>query len=254
MNTVSQTTSNVMAQNAQSVQDTKASDIKKKVVSGKTIGNPELSEKAQKYYEQLKKKYNNMDFVLVSEDQKENAKAHAGDYANANRMVVLIDTDKIEKMASDENYRKQYESIIGGATAKMAQLQTSLGSAAGSVKTYGMQVKDGGVTSFFAVIDKSLTSQKQRIEKTKEKKAQEKASKEKKAKKEEAQERLHNRKDTDTDEKIKESDKTGNYVTVTADSVEELLKKINDTLYSFMSDSVQTEEEKMLGQHIDFKG
>lgn len=42
----------------------------KKKVSGQTIGNPKLSEKASKYYEQLKKKYSNMNFILVSEDQK----------------------------------------------------------------------------------------------------------------------------------------------------------------------------------------
>ena len=34
---------------------------------GQTIGQPELSEKAAKYYEQLKK-YGNYDFILVSRD------------------------------------------------------------------------------------------------------------------------------------------------------------------------------------------
>ena len=53
-----------------------------------------------------------MNFILVSEDQKENAKANAAGYANSNNMVVLIDEDKIERMASDENYRKQYEGIL----------------------------------------------------------------------------------------------------------------------------------------------
>ena len=60
----------------------------KKKVSGQTIGNPKLSEKASKYYEQLKKKYSNMNFILVSEDQKENAKANAAGYANSNNMAV----------------------------------------------------------------------------------------------------------------------------------------------------------------------
>lgn len=44
-------------------------------VSGKTIGSPKLSKKAADYYESLKKKYSNMDFILVSEDKKEQAKA-----------------------------------------------------------------------------------------------------------------------------------------------------------------------------------
>ena len=48
---------------------------KKSSVSGKTIGSPKLSEKAARYYEQLKSKYSNMDFILVSADQKEQAKA-----------------------------------------------------------------------------------------------------------------------------------------------------------------------------------
>ena len=74
---------------------------------GQTIGQPELSEKAAKYYEQLKKKYGNYDFILVSRDQKENAKANAAKYANGYKTVVLIDEDKIEQMATDEKFRKQ---------------------------------------------------------------------------------------------------------------------------------------------------
>ena len=33
-------------------------------VKGRTIGEPKLSDKALKYYEQLKKKYSNMEFVM----------------------------------------------------------------------------------------------------------------------------------------------------------------------------------------------
>lgn len=47
-----------------------AEAAKKTSVSGRTIGNPELTEKAAKYYEELKKKYGNLDFILVSKDQK----------------------------------------------------------------------------------------------------------------------------------------------------------------------------------------
>ena len=93
---------------------------KKSIVSGKTIGSPKLSEKAARYYEQLKSKYSNMDFILVSADQKEQAKSQAGSYANANKMVVLIDEEKIEKMAEDENYRKQYEGIIANAATGLS--------------------------------------------------------------------------------------------------------------------------------------
>lgn len=97
---------------------------KKSSVSGKTIGSPKLSEKAARYYEQLKSKYSNMDFILVSADQKEQAKAQAGSYANANKMVVLIDEEKIEKMAEDENYRKQYEGIIANAATGLSSMSS----------------------------------------------------------------------------------------------------------------------------------
>ena len=40
-------------------------------------------------------------------------------------------------------------------------------------------------------------------------------------------------------------------VTVTASSIEELIQKINDVVYSSMSDYVQTEDERMVGQHFD---
>ena len=93
---------------------------------GQTIGKPELSDKASKYYEELKKKYSNMNFILVSEDQKENAKANAASFANASNMVVLIDEDKIERMAEDENYRKQYEGIIANAASGLNKLSSSL--------------------------------------------------------------------------------------------------------------------------------
>ena len=121
-----------------------------------TTKTDETSEKASKYYEQLKKKYSNMNFILVSEDQKENAKANAAGYANSNNMVVLIDENKIERMASDENYRKQYEGIIGNAASGLSQLKSSLSTSGADVKGYGMQVNDGGTASFFAVLKKTV--------------------------------------------------------------------------------------------------
>ena len=121
-------------------------------VSGKTIGSPKLSKKTADYYESLKKKYSNMDFILVSEDKKEQAKAQASSYANASKMVVLIDEDKVERMAEDENYRKQYEAIIANAASGISQLKSSLQSSGANVKGFGMQVNDGGTATYFALL------------------------------------------------------------------------------------------------------
>ena len=169
MSLISDVVSSAQAQAKQvKAEDTK-NTAKKSNVKGKTVGEPKLSDKAAKYYEDLKKKYSGMEFILVSRDQKAFAQSQAASYANPAKMVVLIDEDKIERMATDESYRKQYEGIIANAASGMSQLSKSL-SGNSSVKGYGMKVNGNGTASFFAVIDKSLAAQRKRIEK----KAQEK--------------------------------------------------------------------------------
>ena len=167
----------------------------KKKVSGQTIGNPQLSEKASKYYEQLKKKYSNMNFILVSEDQKENAKANAAGYANSNNMVVLIDEDKIERIS---------------------QLASSLSATGTSVKGFGMQVNDNGTASYFAVLEKSSAAQKERIEKKAAEKKEAKKTAEKKAEKKKNEERLEKKRKETGD--VDDTDDTET-VTVTASSI-----------------------------------
>ena len=210
-------------------------------ITGRTVGKPELSEKAAKYYEQLKAKFGNMEFVLVSKDMKEQAEANASAYASSSKTVVLIDEEKIERMAEDEKYRSQYEGLISSAAANLNQIKAGLSENSG-VTSYGIKINDNGTASYFAVIDKSLAAQKERIEKNSEKKAQEKKDAAKKAKEEKADK---------LKDKRTEDSKKSDTVTVTASSVEELLKKINDIYYESLSDNVMTEEEKKVGQHFD---
>lgn len=220
---------------------------KKTKVSGRTIGTPELSEKAAKYYEELKRKYSNMDFILVSKEQKEFAKATASSYANPNKMVVLIDEEKIERMAEDENYRKQYEGIIAQGANGLSQLKSRLSSMGMEVKSCGIKVNDNGAASFFATMDKSFKAQRKKIQqKQAEKKAAKKAE-EKKAQKEKQQEKLEKSRENRND--IEEKD---DEVTFTADSIEELMKKIEDMEYLFRNDDIMTQQEKQIGQKFDF--
>ncbi|MDE6129619.1 MAG: hypothetical protein K2G16_10585 [Lachnospiraceae bacterium] len=218
---------------------------KKNANYGKTIGKPELSEKAQKYYEELKKKYSNMDFVLVSKDMKEAAKAQAGSYANPHRLVVLIDEEKVERMASDENFRKQYEGIISSAAVKLPQLQKQLANKPG-VKAFGMQINDGGNASFFAVVDKSLAAQRDRIKQSAAKKVEQKKADAKKKAKKAAEEKQ-------AEKRAEKAESEKDLVTVTASSVEELLRKVDDTVYDALSDSVQTDSERLVGQNFSFR-
>lgn len=82
-------------------------------------------------------------------------------------------------------------------------------------KSFGIEIKDGEV-SYFAVLDKFAEAQKERIEANREEKRKEEL------------------------------------VTVSAGSIEELIKKLQDVIYEAMSDKAQTEQEKVVGQSIDF--
>lgn len=216
---------------------------KKSRVYGRTVGNPELSENAQKYYEQLKAKYSNMDFILVSSEMKEQAEKNKGMYASSKELLVLIDEEKIERMATDEAYREKYEAILNNATSQIAQMKTQLGSSASQVSSIGMSFDDNGNASYFAVVDKSLAKQRERIEEKREE-ARAEAKEECKEQQEERLEAIR--------EKAGKTENKGDYVTVTASSFEELLKKIETVLLEERTNSVMTESEKQVGQSFDY--
>ncbi|MBR0164442.1 MAG: hypothetical protein IJQ12_07200 [Lachnospiraceae bacterium] len=222
---------------------------------GATIGKPELSEEGAKYYEELKNKYKDMDFVLVSKDMIDVAKNQASSYGNKNRMVVLIDEEKIEKMASDESFRNKYENLIATAQSKMPVLQQMMG-ANGNIKTIGMQVGNDGRASFFAVMDKSQKDFQARIEQKRAAKKEAAKAAEKKAAKEKQKEKIEEKR-ADRAEKAKERSKIEedeeDYEILMADSIEELVQRIDAWTFAFRADNVETAEEQMIGHAIDFK-
>lgn len=220
---------------------------KKTKVGGRTIGTPELSEKGAKYYEELKKKYSNLDFILVSRDQKEFAKANAAKYGNASKMVVLIDEDKIERMAEDEKFRSQYEGIIAQGASGLSQLKNRLAGMGMNVKSCGMRVNDNGAASFFATMDKSFKAQGKKMQERQAAKKEAKKAEEKKAQKEKRQERLEKSR-----EERKDMEEEDNGVTFTADSIDELIEKIESMDYLFRNDRIVPEQEKQPGRKFDF--
>lgn len=229
--------------------------VKKTKVSGRTVGSPELTEKAAKYYEELKKKYGNLDFILVSKDQKEYAKANASRYSNPNKMVVLIDEEKIERMAEDEKFRSQYESIISQGANGLTQLKSKLANMGLNVKSCGMNVYDNGATSFFATMDQSFKAQnKTAQERLARKKAAKKAEEKKAARKAEEkkqQEKLEagRAEKKEIREEFFESDEDGE-VTFTADSIEDLISQIENADYLIRKD-IRSSFEKQVGQRFD---
>ncbi len=231
---------NKVTNDAENVQN-----IRKSSDYGRTVGEPKLSDKAAEYYADLKKKFGNLDFILVSSDQKENAKAMASSFANPYKMVVLIDEEKIERMATDESFRNKYEALIANSASGLSQLKSQMdSSAASNIVGYGLQVEDDGTTSFFAVLRKSSEAQKERIEKKHEENVEARKAEKKKEAKEAAEERI----EANREEVLGEEDVD----IIMASSIEELTKKIDDYNQNARMNSVMTDAEKMVGQHIDF--
>lgn len=235
---------------------------KKSAAYGKTIGEPQLSETGAKYYEQLKSKYGNYEFILVSKDQKANAEANAAQYAGMNKTVVLIDEEKIEKMATDTEYRKKYENILTNAQSQIEQMIKQLKNTPG-VKGFGIKVNDNGAASFFAAVDKNAAANAKAQQKRLEKKTAEKREAKKAASKRENEARLEKLREKKRGEKAEKTDDVDwedkisadeDIEIVSAGSIDELVKKIQDLSYASMSDNVMTEAEMAVGGHIDFKG
>ncbi len=236
--------------------------IPQKTDYGYTIGDVQLSDKAKDYYEQLKSKFHNLEFIAVSKDMKAQVQKNAAAYGNANKMVVLIDEEKLERMATDEAYRNKYEGIIAMSQSKLAEAKNSLAGTGANIKNFGMTVDENGNEKFFATVEKSLQLQKERIEKKAEEKKEQKAQEKKQAEKERA-EKVKAEKDpaaketdakTQTEEAAEPAEEPKEYIRFEANSMEELLTKIRDYSYQSASARVRTESERMIGSNFDFKG
>ncbi len=229
--------------NTEPAKTDKTEEGKKTYTGGRTVGDPKLSDKAAKYYEELKKKFGDMDFVLVSKDRMADVKKNAAAYGDPNKTVVLIDEEKLERMATDEEYRKKYEGIISNGRKQLSELAEKM-TGNSSIKGFGMQVNDNGTVSFFAAMEKGNRDVSEKMaQKRAEKKAEKKAHQKKEEKIAEKEKR----------EKAKAEEKQ-ELETVYADSIDELINKISDFTFEQKSDSVFTESELSVGGSIDYKG
>ncbi len=177
-----------------------------------------LSETAYNYLEELKTKYSNSEIVVVSSDQADQATEIASRVKTDKSTVIVISEDELEKMATDEETRAKNEALLDEAMQQLPEAMKKMTESGLDVKTMGIEIKDG-TTNYFAVIDKSMQAQKERIEeKLEEKRAEQKE----------------------------------NLTKVTASSLDEFIKKLENVLYETKADNLVTEQEKMVGQSFDF--
>ena len=238
--------------------DTKSSLVPTKTEYGMTIGDVQLSDKAKDYLGKLQSKFHGMEFITVSKDMKAQVQQNAAAYGNANKMVVLIDEEKLERMATDESFRKKYEGIIASSQSKMMQAKMGLSSSGSNVKNFGMSVDSNGKESFFATVGKSQDLQKKRIEKKAAEKKEQKIKEKKKAEKKAQEERINKAKDSKA-EKTKDKDDTDIYEDeefeiIEANSLDDLLSKVQTYSYNNAASRVMTDTERAVGTRVDFKG
>jgi len=237
--------------------DTKSSLVPSKTEYGMTIGDVQLSDKAKDYLGKLQSKFHGMEFITVSKDMKAQVQQNAAAYGNANKMVVLIDEEKLERMATDESFRKKYEGIIASSQSKMMQAKMGLSSSGSNIKNFGMSVDSNGNESFFATVSKSQDYQKKLMEKKaaakKEQKIKEKRKAEKKAQedrinkaKEKKADKTHDKKDIEISEE--------EYEIIEANSLDDLLSKAQTYSYNSAVSRVMTDTERSVGTRVDFKG
>ncbi|MCR4777860.1 MAG: DUF6033 family protein, partial [Lachnospiraceae bacterium] len=213
--------------------------------------------------------YNDMDFILVSKDMKGQVAANAALYGNANKPVVLIDEEKLEKMATDETFRKRYEGIIEMSKAQLSQAKTSFASSGANIKNFGVSVDENGNTTFFATVEKKTANtakktgngMKERLEKAADKKKAEKAKAQKAAKKKAEEAKLDKLRDKKAD-KAEDDDEIEydesifdnedvEYIEFRADSMDSLIRQVSDFAVNNAS-TVLAPAEESVGRNFDF--
>ncbi|MBP3782144.1 MAG: hypothetical protein J6I68_02750, partial [Butyrivibrio sp.] len=213
--------------------------------------------KAKDYLSKLQAKFHGMEFITVSKDMKAQVQQNAAAYGNANKMVVLIDEEKLERMATDESFRNKYEGIIASSQSKMMQAKMGLSSSGSIIKNFGMSVDSNGNESFFATVSKSQDLQKKRIEKKAAEKKQQKIKEKREASRKAQEERIEKAKENKaekTDDKKGEEIYEEEYDIIEANSLDDLLSKVQTYSYNNAASRVVTDAERNVGTRVDFKG
>lgn len=184
----------------------------------------QLSEKAKKLLEELKKTYGNMDFIVANYDSDEEAAAYLS--RGTKEYSVLIDPETLEQMAADKETKDKYIGILEDSVNQLTDIKSQLGDQKDEIKSIGISIDKDGNVSFFAELERAGERQKEFIERSREKREEEKAAEEKKA---------------------YEHDRTRR-TTVYADSVEELLEQIKSVDWN----KVKAEDPRQTGGRFDF--
>lgn len=216
---------------------TARTDDKKTDGTKKTDNNSvQLSDKAKALLQELKKTYNNADFYVAEYETDEEAAEYLS--KGSKDFSVLIDPEELERMANDDEVKKQNLSLLDESLNKLGEMKEELKETGreDEVVTLGVNIGKDGQVSYFAELEKAGERTREFVDKIREDKKE--AAKEAEA------------------EKADKNPNQGKYnyehskrATVTANSVEDLL----DQIKNFNWDNVKEETTiPMPGRNFDF--
>ena len=174
-----------------------------------------------------------MDFFVAEYDSEEEAASYLS--RGSKDYSVLIDPEELERMAEDEDVKKQNLALLDEAVGKLDEMKEELKDSGkeDEVVSLGVSIGKDGKVSYFAELEKAGERQKEFVDKIRE------------DKKEAAKEAAAKAADKGQDKYNYEHSKRA---TVYADSTEELLQKITN----FNWDEVKEQTTvPMPGGHLD---
>ena len=148
------------AENAISTYDAKKKNTVDDKNNAATVGETQLSEKAQALLTKLREGYGDMDFFVANFNGGDNAVDIMSKSGKAYSVILTV--EELEKMASDEKYEKEYMDRVQNARNMAGQINkeygfTSAGEATNKIKVgnIGISINEDGTITFLAALEKS---------------------------------------------------------------------------------------------------
>lgn len=153
------------AENAISTYDAKKKNAVDDKNNAATIGETQLSEKAQTFLKKLREGYGDMDFFVANFSNGDNAADIMSRSGKAYSVILTV--EELEKMASDEKYEKDFMDRLRNARNMAEKINKeyvfmSSGEAASRIKVgnTGISFNEDGTITFLAEIEKSSQREK----------------------------------------------------------------------------------------------
>lgn len=121
----------------------------------------QLSAAARKLLKELKKSYGNMDFIVADYETEEEAASYLS--RGISEYSTLLTAEELEKMAADENYKKEALHTLDNTVTKLEEMKERLGDKGGEIARMGIAIGNDGKISFFAELEKISEKQRERI-------------------------------------------------------------------------------------------